>query len=274
MTKRRIWRWVKVILLVYGVLGIVIYHTQDHFIWHPQAVPDSTRYDFGGQPHSERTIPYDSGTRLDLVEFRAVDRPADSPASGVVLFFHGNRHDVEWYGRTAADFTRDGYETWIWDYPGFGKSTGAFSEQKLYDYALQVYKLARSRWPPSSIVLYGRSMGCGIASQLADVRDCKRLILESPFYSLPSLGYHYLPVYPWGRMLHYHFPVYSHLPEVTAPVTIFAGTADRTFPYSNASRLKRLMKPGDEFITIEGAGHNDLRQYPLFRRTLDSVLKR
>lgn len=274
MNKRLIWRWTKIILLLYGVAGIVLYHTQRYYLWHPVAVPASTVYHFSGQPHTEVTIPYDRTTNLDLVEFRATDRPADSPAKGVVLYFHGNRHDVEWYGRTAADFTRHGYECWIWDYPGFGKSTGEFSEQKLYDYALTLYKLARSRWPPSKIILYGRSMGAGIAAELADIRDCRRLILESPFYSLESVGYHYLPIYPWGRMLHYHFPVYSHLPQVTAPVTIFHGTADRTFPYSNASRLKDLLKPGDEFITIDGGGHNDLNDYPLFKAKLDSVMDR
>lgn len=274
MNKRLVRRSVKVAALLYGVVGIVVYHTQNFFLWHPVAVPASTVYDFGGQPHTELNIPYDKTTTLNVVEFRAVDRPADSPAKGVVLYFHGNRHNVEWYGRTAVDFTKKGYECWIMDYPGFGKSTGEFSEQKLYDYALVLYKLARSRWPPAKIVVYGRSMGCGIAAELADIRDCRRLILESPYYSLVSLGYHYLPIYPWGRMLHYHFPIYAHLPKVTAPVTIFDGTKDRTFPYSNASRLKEFLKPGDEFVTIDGAGHNDLHAWPLFGEKLDSVLMR
>jgi len=274
VNKRLIWRWTKIVLLLYGIIGIVLYHTQSYFLWHPVAVPASAVYKFGGQPNTELNIAYDKSTNLNLVEFRAVDRPPDSPPKGVVLYFHGNRNDIEWYSPIAGDFTRKGYECWIMDYPGFGKSTGEFSEQKLYDYALVLYKLARSRWPPSKIVLYGRSMGTGIAAELADVRDCRRLILESPFYSLESLGYHYLPIYPWGRMLHYHFPIYSHLPQVTAPVTIFHGTADWTIPFSNASRLKSLLKVGDEFISIGGAGHNDLHEFPLFREKLDSVLAR
>jgi pimeloyl-ACP methyl ester carboxylesterase len=274
VSKKIFWRWVKVLLLLYGVIGIIAYHTQDYFLWHPEAVPASTVYNFGPQPHKELNIPIDPTTSLNLVEFLASDRPADSMAKGVVLYFHGNRQNVEAYGRNAVDFTRKGYEVWIWDYPGYGKSTGEFSEQKLYDYALVLYKLARSRWPPSKIILYGRSIGTGIAAQLADIRDCRRLILESPYYSVESLANRYLPVYPWGRMLHYHFPVYSHLPAVTAPVTIFHGTEDRTVPYGNASRLKALLKTGDEFITIEGAGHNNLHEFPLFREKLDSVLER
>ena len=59
MNKRLIWRWTKIILLLYGVVGIVLYHTQDYFLWHPEAVPASTVYNFGGQPHTEVNIPYD-----------------------------------------------------------------------------------------------------------------------------------------------------------------------------------------------------------------------
>ena len=102
---------------------------------------------------------------------------------------------AEDYNAAAADFTRNGYECWMWDYPGFGKSTGEFSEQKLYDYALVLYKLARSRWAPSQIILYGRSIGTGIAAQLEETypqtnRDRKIQVLselqlrvkQSPIY--------------------------------------------------------------------------------------------
>lgn len=298
MNKKIVWRWVKVALLLYAVVGIAAYYGQDWLLFHPKPVARGTVYDFGGQPHTELNLPYDKGTNLNIVEFRAVTareaevargavtvpgavavpgavtaRGADTPR-GVVLYFHGNRHNVEWYSGVAKDFTRKGYEVWIMDYPGFGKSTGVFSEQKLYDYALVCYKLARSRWAPSQIIIYGRSFGTGIAAQLADVRDCRRLILESPAYSLESMGAYYLPVYPWSRLLHYHFPTYSHLPAVTAPITIFEGTKDRTVPYSNASRLKPLLKSGDEFIPIEGAGHNNLHDFPVFMEKLDSVLER
>ena len=68
------------------------------------------------------------------------------------------------------------------DYPGFGKSTGVFSEQLLYDWALTLYKLARAYYSPDSIIIYGKSMGTGIAAQLASIRDCRHLILETPYY--------------------------------------------------------------------------------------------
>ena len=266
--KKKIFRWLKIGLLVYAVAGIALYFTQEKILFHPVPVGRTTIYDFGGQPFTELNLRYDKETNLNVIQFKAADS-----AKGVVLYFHGNKNNISRYAAYAKDFTARGYEVWMLDYPGFGKSTGVFSEQKLYNYALEVYILARSRWQPSQIILYGKSLGTGIAAQLADVRDCRRLILETPYYSLDAVAGHYLPFYPWGRLLHYHFPTYSHLPAVTAPITIFQGTGDWMVPYRNASRLKPLLKSGDEFITIDGGGHNDLHDFPLFRKKLDSLLR-
>lgn len=263
-------RWVKVLILLYCVVGIAWYYGQDKLLFHPRAVNKKEVYTFG-QPFTELNFRYDTAN-LNIIQFHATDRPADSLAKGVVLYFHGNTDGISRYAPAAIDFTSKGYEVWMLDYPGFGKSTGTFNEKKLYENALIFYKLARSRWKPVQIVLYGKSMGTAIAAQLAAVRDCRRLILETPAYSLTSVARRYLFLYPVGMMLHYHFPTNEYLPAVTAPITIFQGDADRTVPYSNASRLKSLLKAGDEFVTIPGGGHNDLRDKPLFRAKLDSVL--
>jgi pimeloyl-ACP methyl ester carboxylesterase len=276
-------RWIKVFLLLYCIIGIAFYYGQEALLFHPVAVDRNVKYDFG-QPYTEVNLPFDKETNLNIIEFKATDhqdfraageskfRVPDSLTRGVVLYFHGNRRNISWYAQYAADFTSKGYEVWMLDYPGFGKSTGKLSEQKLYDYALQLYKLARSRWQPSQIILYGKSLGTGIAAELASVRDCRRLILECPYYSLESVTRHYFPVYPLGNMLHYHFPTNSYLPAVTAPITIFHGSSDWLIPYSNAVRLKPLLKPGDDFITIEGGGHNDLHDFLPFRQGLEKLL--
>lgn len=269
--KKKLIRWAKVLILLYCVIGIAWYYGQEKLLFRPLAVDRKVIYTFS-EPFAELNIPYDATTNLNVIQFHATDRPADSLAKGVVLYFHGNRDGISRYAPAAIDFTAKGYEVWMLDYPGFGKSTGVLSERKLYEYALIFYKLARSRWSPRQIVLYGKSLGTGIAAQLASVRDCRRLILETPAYSLTSVARRYLFVYPVGAMLHYHFPTNEYLPAVTAPITIFQGDEDRTVPYSNASRLKPLLKKGDEFVTVPGAGHNDLRDQTLFREKLDSVL--
>ena len=115
-------------------------------------------------------------------------------------------------------------------------------------------------------------MGTGIAAQLASVRDTRRLILETPYYSFPSIVGQYAPIYPLRQMIHFKIPTYEYLQKVTAPVTIFHGTSDGVIRYRNASKLKKFLKQGDEFISIEGGGHNDLHEFKLFQQKLDSLL--
>lgn len=268
MNGRRLFRWIKIVLLVYGSIGIALYYLQDSLLFHPEIKARQELYDFG-LPFREINIPYDSASNLNVIQFTS-SVPAPK---GVVLYFHGNKKNISWYAKNAPYFTRHGYEVWMIDYPGFGKSTGPLTEQRLYDYAIQVYKLARATYSKDSIIIYGKSMGTGIAAQLASVRDCKRLILETPYYSIRSIASRYFFMYPLHRILHYELPTYAYLPKVTAPVTIFHGTSDNVIPYNNAARLKTTLKSQDEFITIEGASHNNLNEFPLFYEKLAVLLQ-
>ena len=239
--KKVIFRWVKLVILVYCTIGIAVYYLQDRFILHPVKLEAGKGYAFS-QPFTELNLNYDKATNLNLVEFKATGRSADStplrvngytlaadghekdstgPEKGVVLFFHDGRGNIGDYAAMSKAITDQGYEFWIMDYPGFGKSTGAMDEQRLYDLALVFYKLARSRWKPQQIVLYGQGFGTGVAAQLASIRDCRRLILERPYYSMTSKFRRYLFLYPLdGRFLHYHLPTYKYLQKVTATVSV------------------------------------------------------
>jgi hypothetical protein len=137
---------------------------------------------------------------------------------------------------------------------------------------MQLYRLANTRFTPENIIIYGKSMGTGIAAQLASKVNCKRLILETPYYDFPSVIKHYLPFYPVDRMLHYKIPTFLYLQNVSAPITIFHGTSDGVITYSNAKRLIPFLKKEDEFITIKGGSHNDLYTFKETIRKLDSLL--
>jgi uncharacterized protein len=261
-------RWLKMAIIIYCGIGIALFYLQDQILFHPIAIGKKEKYDFQ-YSYREFNIPYDANTTLNIIQFQPLQ---GTIPKGVVLYFHGNRRNISWYAKHAPEFTKKNYEVWMLDYPGFGKSTGVLTEQKLYDYALEVYKLARTRFNPGQIIIYGKSLGTGIATELAAVRDCRYLVLETPYYSMTSLVRHYLPIYPVEHMLHYHFPCHQYIEKVTAPVVIFHGSNDGVIPYSNASLLKPLLKTTDEFETIEGGGHNDLSDFPQFREKLDSLL--
>jgi len=268
MSRKIFFRWAKLVIIIYCAIGIAFYYLQDYILFHPEPFSKKAKYNFTDS-YTEINIPYDKETTLNIIQFKT----KDTVVKGVVLYFHGNRKNISWYAKYAVNFTKSNYEVWMLDYPGFGKSTGKFAEQRLYDYALQVYKLARTRFKPTNIIIYGKSLGAGIASELGSVRDCKYLILETPCYSMASLMAHYFPIYPVNRMLHYHFPNNEHLKNVTAPIIIFHGTDDGVVPYSNAAMLKQVLKTNDEFVTIEDGTHNNLNDFPIFHQKLDSLLR-
>ena len=156
------------------------------------------------------------------------------------------------------------------DYPGFGKSTGDRNEQAIYQDAMLLYRMAIALQPSENIIIYGKSIGTGVASQLASVRDCRHLVLETPYYNIDALAKHYFPIYPVNPMSKYSFPVNEYLPFVKAPVTIFHGTRDEVIPYKQAKRLKKE-NPNIRLITIDKGKHNNLSQYPIFNKTLEGL---
>ena len=267
-TAKRILRWAKIILFFYVVIGIALYFLQLKILLHPVAYPQDYAYNFK-VPFKEINIPINHHENFNIIQFF----PKDSVRKGVVLYFHGNKINITHYAAFADNFTKSGYEVWMPDYPGFGKTTGEFTEKKLYDEALLVYKLAIIKFKADSIIIYGKSFGTGIASQLASIKDCRRLILETPYYSVPALFSYYVPIYPTSFMSKLKLPVNEYLKEVTAPVTIFHGTDDEIIPYSVTEKLKGVLKPADEFITIEKGKHNNLNDFTLFHQKLDSLLK-
>ncbi|MGC4038751.1 MAG: alpha/beta fold hydrolase [Chitinophagaceae bacterium] len=266
--KRRWKKWLTIIIVIYILGGAAIYYLQDYVLFHPEPMKKEDRYNFS-QPHKEFNIPVNKESNLNIIQFTT----NDSLPKGVVLYFHGNKKNISWYARFAPYFTKLNYEVWMIDYPGFGKSTGGFTEQSLYHCADQLYKFARSRFNADSIIVYGKSLGTCVAAQVAATHNCKRLILETPYYSMTSLANRYLFMYPVDWLFKYKLPEAEYLQKVEVPVTMFHGTDDGVIPYSNASRLKEAMKKTDEFVTIDGGSHNDLFDFPQTIAKIDSLLK-
>lgn len=269
MKKKKLLRWLKWIAIIYIIGGIALYFLQDAILFHPVTLKRNHNYNFP-QPHKDISIPLNSKDTLNLVDFTSTS----SATRGIVLYFHGNKKNISWYAKYIPYFTRHGYEVLMIDYPGYGKSTGKLTEQKLYEWASLAYNIAQKRFAADSIIIYGKSMGTGIAAQLASTKLCRRLILETPYYDFPSVIKHYLPVYPVRWMLHYQIPTYKYLQTVKAPVTIFHGTNDWIVQYKNSKKLLPFLKKSDELVTIKGGKHNNLFTYPQTVNKLDSLLSR
>lgn len=269
INKKKIIRVLKISLLVYALIGVVLYYTQEFILFHPRALDATEKFQFN-IPHNELNIAYDENTNINLVEFLPFDSQS---VKGIVVYFHGNKTNINRYAKFASNFTKEGYIVLMPDYPGFGKSTGKISEELLYNLGLQVYQLAKSKFSADSIIIYGKSLGTGIASYVAARKNCKQLILETPYYSMISLWNRYAFMYPLNSMLQYKLPSNEYIKKVIAPITIFQGTNDWVVPYSNAVQLKNVLKTTDRFITIPNAHHNNIPDFSIYQQQLSNLLQ-
>ncbi len=267
MRRKIIFRWIKIIVLLYSIIGIALFYLQEKFLFHPEKLAADHVFKFD-IPFQEINIPFNEVDTMSMVKFF----PKDSVRRGVVLYFHGNKQNIERYAKFVTGFTQYGYEVWMEDYPGFGKSTGERTEKKMYQQALVIQKMALSKYGTDSIILYGKSFGTGIAAYVASKTNCKQLILETPYYSIPDLFGCYAFIYPTERMSTYKIPTNKYLQDVTCPITIFHGTDDGVIPYRCAAKLKTVLKPADEFITVEEGTHHNLATFNLYKTKLDSLL--
>jgi uncharacterized protein len=268
LQKKQLKKWIGAIVSVYIIIGALIYFFQEKILFQDESLAFDHKYEISGS-YQEINLPITNEKNLGIVQFTV----PDSLRKGVVLYFHGNKRNIERYAPFAPLITDNHYEVWMIDYPGFGKSTGKRSEQILYTDAYELYKMARARFSEDSIILYGKSMGTGIAAQLASRTNSKRLILETPYYDFPSAASQYLPIYPMSWLIRYKLPTHEYLLRVKSPVTIIQGTSDGIIRHSNAKKLLKSLKTGDEFISIPGGSHNDLYDYPQAVQKLDSLLR-
>jgi len=265
--KRAIVRALKWFIFLYAFIGIALFFLQDYFLFHPVKLARDYSYQFNTS-FEEVDIPFSKDDTLNMVKFF----PADSIRKGVIIYFHGNKENINRYAKFASNFTRQGYEVWMEDYPGFGKSIGKRNEEILYQQAAKIYTMAVGQYTKEQIIIFGKSFGTGVAAQLASVKDCRQLILETPYYSIPDLFSCYALIYPATNMTNYKIPINQFLQKVKAPITIFHGTDDGVIPYRCAAKLRTVLKPTDEFITIENGTHHNLNDFPLFHQKLDSLL--
>ena len=255
-------------LVFYLLAGIALYFFQEKLLFHSRELPADHAFKFS-IPFRELNLAVTEEKNLSIIQFTV----PDSICKGVVLYFHGNRRNVERYAEYAPQFTSQGYEVWMMDYPGFGKTTGKRSEQVMYNDATELYRMALARYSKDSIVIYGKSLGTGLACYLGSRVDCRRVILETPYTSIEGLFNHYAFIYPVSWMAKYHFPNDQYIKSIDAPVTIFHGTCDGVIPFSQARRLFKSAKAGTELISIEKGIHNNLSSFPLYQHKLDSLLK-
>lgn len=206
------------------------------------------------------------GVRINALHFK-VSKP-----KGIVFYSHGNAGSLRTWGLVADIFLKHGYDLLIYDYRGYGKSGGKLSEAKLYEDACMIYEELLKSYNEEDIIVYGRSIGTGIASKVAIDYNPKHLILESPYYNLPDLAKKIFPFIP-ASMIRYKLRNDQSVGQISAPITIFHGTFDEVIYFGSSMKLERLLREKDRLIPIVGGHHNDLANFELYHEELGNILQ-
>jgi uncharacterized protein len=247
--------------------SVLFYQFQDWVIFQGTKLDKDYTFKFD-QPFEEYFIPTEDGTVLNALMFRA-----PQPSKGLILYFHGNKDNLQRWGQYAVDFTRLGYDIVMADYRGYGKSTGTPTEEHLYADANEVLRWANRNFQHSKLIFYGRSLGSSVASHLAVENEPDLLVLETPFDEIS--GAIYIPIKFIVKIfpLRYTFPNKEFLSKVKCRKVLIHGTDDWVVPLSSALNLKPLLSKDDQFVIIEGGGHRNLRDFEKFHEALSKALE-
>ncbi len=249
---------------IYALICALLYVYQERLIFHPDVLPPEFTYDFP-IPFDELTWQVDGAT-INALHFRAAH------AKGVILYLHGNAGSLRGWGALAQTFVPRGYDLLVPDYRGYGKSTSRITgEAMLHQDALVAYSYLQRHYREDQIVVYGRSLGTGIAAKLAAALAPRLLLLETPYVSLQSLATRQFPFVP-PALLKYRLRTDLWIGAVRCPIYLIHGTRDELIPYESSVQLLSLIKAPRELISIDGGHHNDLAAFPQYQAALDRIL--
>lgn len=255
-----------IILAIYAGLVVLAYFGQGLFFFHPEKLPQNFQFQYE-YPFEEVFIEMEDKTRINGLWFRQEE------SRGVVFYFKGNTRSVKGWAKFSKDFLEKGYDFFMIDYPGFGKSKGRRDEFAIYSEGQIAYRWLKHRYPEDKIVVYGRSFGAGFGARIASWNEPRMLILDSPYYSFLQLTKYYAFYLPMNLICKYRIPLNEFMKSMSSPVFILHGDKDRLIPYKYSLWLKRDFPELIHLSTIPGGKHNNLPKFTTYHQYLDSILK-
>ncbi len=185
---------------------------------------------------------------------------ASEDYESTILIFHGNAGAAINQRDRGRLFVNAGYGVLLVEYRGYPGSTGIPSELGFYEDAQAAYDYVVGQ-KQQPIGLYAHSLGTSVAIRLASKRDVFSVVLESPFDSILAVAQNRFPWLPVSPFLKYKFESYKSFGNVKSPALIIHGTEDQVIPIEHSNKLLEFAPPGVKFISIKGAGHNNLSDF-------------
>ncbi|MFH2135248.1 MAG: alpha/beta hydrolase [Pseudomonadota bacterium] len=250
---RLMWHVLGILLAVYVGLALLLFLFQSQLVFYPQ------------MDRALSATPAQIGLPFEEVQLRAADGvelhgwyvPAEKPR-GTVLFTHGNAGNISHRLDYVAMFHRLSYNTLIFDYRGYGNSSGTASEQGTYldAEAAWAYLTQNKHEPACRIALFGESLGGAVAAQLAAQHQPAALVLASSFISVLDLGQQLYPWLPVRWLARIRYDTRASVQQAHVPLLVAHSPQDEIIPYAHGQALFAAAREPKTFLDLAG-GHND-----------------
>jgi len=197
----------------------------------------------------------------------------DKAAARTVIYHGGNAEDLAGH----CDVLFDGLEAnaLLVNYRGYGQSEGTPGEKEMVADAIAIFDLfcKEQQVSPENIFLMGRSLGCGVAVQVAAARpQAAGIILVTPYESIAAIAKFQYPWLPIERLLRHPFRAIDHAPKINMPARVFLAEFDNVIPIESGRRLGEAWSGEKEIITLP-TGHNDINEHPAYFQTINRFIR-
>ena len=243
-----------VILAIFSFLLLIaaFYWTQRSLLYFPARIHLSPAQANANKAFDEITV-----TTADNLKLKAWYAPATSSAFSIV-FFHGNGDSLKGSAQVAEPYIEAGYGFLAVEYRGYSGLPGKPTEAGLYaDGRACIQALIQRGVAPGRIILYGHSLGTGVAVQMAREFPVGGLMLLAPYLSIPALAQIHYPFLPARLLVLDRFENEQKISQIHVPILIASGAADDLIPPSQGMTLFSLANQPKEYHSIARRGHND-----------------
>ena len=256
-----------VCLALYGAALAWLWLRQEKLLFAPTVLPTSQVL---AQAPDIHEVAIDlPGARLSALHLRL-----PSP-KGVVFFLHGNGGALDTWFVNPEYYRRVNFDLFMIDYRGYGKSTGRIeSEAQLRADVRAAWATVAPQYAGRKVVIYGRSLGSGLAAGLAAEMSASRApdltVLVSPYISMAAMAAEH---YRWVPQAVLRYPMRTDqlIGKIRGPVLLLHGENDPLIPPSHSDALKALA-PGATVVRIPGAAHNDLQEFDTYLNAFAKAL--
>lgn len=261
MAKKKIeWkRTMMLALFAYAVLLVIMFVNQRSFLYVPYKIfPNPTLIGVGDMQVIEVTT-------ADNLKLKALYKAPATPSMPVIVLLHGNGGSIAIRGYRAREFIDNGgYGYLLAEYRGYAGNPGKPSEQGLYDDARAYMKwlTADQKIPQNQIVLYGESLGTGIATQMAlEYAGVRALVLEAPYTTMQAVAQKHMFWLPAYLLIRDRYNNIDKIQGVKAPLLVLHGAKDNIVPFKQGTKVFQNAKTDKRFEAFSEGGHNDLYKY-------------